>query len=498
MVWIARLAVGALLAAAVAAAAQPSPSSSSRRSATPISYVVVIFQENNSFDHYFGRYPHAANPPGEPAFHARPATPRVNGLTERLLIHNPNARQPFRLPRAKAFTCNPKGGYRLAQTQFHHGLMDRFVSPNPQCAEKGIPMAYVDGNTVTALWNYAQNYALSDNSFQTSFGQSLEGHINLISGQTHGATPAEASKYVARGSLIGDIDPAFDQCSTKGQHVGMSGQNVGDRLNRARVTWGWFEGGFAPTARRGGKPVCGSSHRNIVGTKVKDYVPHHEPFQYYRSTANPRHLGPSSLAMVGRTDRANHQYDLSWFWRAAQSGHQPQVSFLKAPHFEDGHPGVSDPIDEQRFLVATINRLERLPTWPKMAIIVAYDDPGGWYDHVAPRIIKSSHDPRYDVYTGAGQCGKAPAVGYPLRCGYAERLPLLAISPYARVNFVDHMRTDQTSILRFIEDNWRLGRIGNQSYDAQAGSIAGMFDFSARRRAPKLFLNASTGEPQPR
>ena len=488
------MAAGAL--AVGVAGAVPSAHSSGTR--TPITYLVVIFEENNSFDHYFGRYPHALNPPGEPAFHARRGTPKVNGLTRELLIHNPNPTQPFRLPRSKAFTCNPKGGYRLAQQQFHHGRMDRFVTPNPDCPTKGMPMAYVDGNTVTALWNYAQHFALSDNSFQTNFGQSLQGHINLISGQTHGAIPPNASKYVARGTLIGDIDPAFDECSSKkGQRVAMSGTNIGDLLSRVGVTWGWFEGGFAPTGRKGGKASCGSSHRNIVGGLVKDYVAHHQPFQYYRSTANPRHLSPRSAATVGRNDRANHQYDLSWFWRAAEASHQPQVSFLKARHFEDGHPGVSDPIDEQRFVVNTINALERLPTWPSTAIVVAYDDPGGWYDHVAPRIVRGSDDPSFDVYTADGRCGEGVPVSYPLRCGYAERLPLLVISPYAKVNYVDHTLTDQTSILRFIEDNWGLGRIGNDSYDAEAGSISNMFDFTrGHPRAKMLFLSPRTGQPR--
>ncbi len=454
----------------------------------------MIYDENNTFDHYFGLYPKAENPPGEPAFHARQGTPAVNGLTPELLYHNPNATQPFRLDRDGSFTCNPKGGYALAQHQFNHGLMDMFVSPNPGCKTAGIPMAYVDGNTVTGLWNYAQNFALNDNSFQTNFGQSLEGHINLVSGQTHGTAPQSVDRYVSRGTVIGDIDPAFDDCS-KDRRVAMTGTNVGELLNKARVTWGWFQGGFAPSRRVDGKPVCDSSHQNIVGDTVPDYVPHHEPFQYYSATANPAHLPPSSEATVGHADRANHQYDLSWFWRAAESGHQPQVSFLKADHYQDGHPGFSDPLDEQHFLVDTVNRIERLPTWRSTAIIIAYDDPGGWYDHVVPKIIRSSDDQQFDSLSGAGRCGNVDVPGkYPLRCGYAARLPLLAISPYARVNYVDHTLTDQTSILSFIEDNWHLGRIGNDSYDAQAGSIENMFDFS-RRRASPLFLNANTGEP---
>lgn len=108
-----------------------------------------------------------------------------------------------------------------------------------------------------------------------------------------------------------------------------------------------------------------------------------------------------------------------------------------------------------------------------------------------------SADSQLDVLSAEGRCGQPKPGGYPLCCGYGERLPLLVISPYSKVNYVDHTQTDQTSILRFIEDNWRLGRIGNQSYDAKAGSILKMLDFS-RRRASKLFLKARTGQPQRR
>ena len=100
-----------------------------------------------------------------------------------------------------------------------------------------------------------------------------------------------------------------------------------------------------------------------------------------------------------------------------------------------------------------------------------------------------------DASTGAGACGIGTARGgYQDRCGYGPRLPLLVISPFARTNFVDHAVTDQSSILRFIEDNWHLGRIGGGSFDAMAGSLGNMFDFGGRHRADRLFLNPATGD----
>jgi phospholipase C len=288
----------------------------------------------------------------------------------------------------------------------------------------------------------------------------------------------------------------YDDCSAA-QHktISMTGRNIGDLMNEKGITWGWFEGGFKPSSiSNNTKAVCGTSHPNIIGKNITDYVVHHEPFQYYQSTANQHHLPASSVALIGHTDQANHQYDLSDFWAAAQAGNMPAVSYLKAPHYQDGHPGVSDPLDEQQFLVNTINGLQQLPEWNSTAIIIAYDDSGGWYDHAMPPIISQSNDPINDALLGNEHlCGHAPVSAYQDRCGYGVRLPLLVISPYAKVNYVDHSITDQTSILRFIEDSWQLGRIGNQSFDSKAGTLLNMFDFTTSHNANKLFLNASTG-----
>lgn len=480
------------LAGAAGTASTASPSSTT----TPIKHVVVIFQENVSFDHYFATYPNATNPAGEPSFTAAPNTPTVNGLDPTLLTHNPNAANPFRLDRSQAITCDMDHGYTAEQKAFDHGLMDKFVQSTGatynNCDPKQV-MGYFDGNTVTALWNYAQHFAMSDNSYGTTFGPSSPGAINLVSGDTRGVTPANVPGKVVNGTLISDIDPTYDDCS-KGTTVAFSGKNVGDLLNAAGVTWGWFEGGFRPTSTVNGKAVCGATSTNVGGSKVTDYIPHHEPFQYYKSTANPHHLPPSSVAMIGKTDQANHQYDLSDFWAAADAGNLPAVSFLKAKAYQDGHAGYSDPLDEQTFLVDTINRLEQLPTWSSTAVIINYDDSDGWYDHVMSPIISQSTDPKYDALTGSGQCGQNVTTTSVDRCGYGPRIPMMVISPWAKVNFVDHSITDQSSILRFIEDNWSLGRIGNGSFDAMAGSLQGMFDFSSPH-AGTLMLDPSTGEP---
>ena len=462
---------------------------------TPIKHLVVIFQENVSFDHYFGTYPNATNPAGEPGFHADSGTPTVNGLTPELLTDNPNLDNPQRLDRSQALTCDQDHTYTDEQKAFDSGLMDQFVQSvsGGSCTDKSTVMDYYDGNTVTALWNYAQDFAMSDNSFSTTFGPSTPGALNLIAGQTHGATTGDVPNHVIDGTVIGDLDPLYDGCSLGTTKLGMSGPNIGDLLNAQNVTWGWFEGGFTPTSASGAPIVCGSSHTNIGGSSVTDYIPHHEPFQYYQSTSNPNHLPPSSPWKIGQTDQANHQYDLSSFWTAFNHGYLPAVNFLKAPAYQDGHAGYSDPLDEQNFLVNTIDRLQESPFWHNTAVVIAYDDSDGWYDHVIGPIVNQSNTVS-DALTGTGSCGTAKADAFEGRCGYGPRQPLLVISPFAKENFVDHSVTDQSSILRFIEDNWNLGRIGNQSADAIAGTLDNMFDFRDRDSGRRLILNPQTGE----
>jgi phospholipase C len=470
--------------------------------ATPIKHLIVVFQENVSFDHYFATYPKAQNLPGETPFQAAPGTPSVNGLTAALLEHNPNKANPYRLSPSQAVTCDMDHDYEAEQRAFDGGLMDKFIEfasayPGQQnCAPNGV-MAYFDGNTVTALWNYAQHFAMSDNSFDTQFGPSTPGALNLISGNTHGASPASLFAYeepaIVEGTVIGDPDPEIDDCSDgKSGLAEMSGRNIGDLLNAKSISWGWFQGGFRPTEIKDGKAVCGAKSANIAGKTVYDYSPHHQPFQYYAHTANRRHLPPNSLEMIGQTDQANHQYDLADFFEVLAKDRLPAVSFIKAKKFQDGHAGYSNPIDEQTFLVDLINKVGASASWADAAIIIAYDDSDGWYDHVMPPIVKSSAVANVDALNGPGRCGNEAAKNYPARCGYGARLPLLVISPYARVNFVDHTTTDQTSILRFIEDNWALGRIGDQSYDELAGSLEAMFDFD-HSSASAVQLDPKTG-----
>jgi phospholipase C len=381
----------------------------------------------------------------------------------------------------------------------------------------GIVMGYYDGNTVTAWWNYAQHYALSDNFSGTMFGPSSVGAINLVAGTTSGltmeaypsgtvvSTTGTVANGATTGVLIGDVDPWYDDCSssTRGK-ITNGGQNIGDLLNKAGVTWGCFQGGFAPTNGLTQPAVCGSVTSASASValpsaagNVTDYVPHHEPFQYYPSTSNPHHLLPTGP--IGTTDQANHQYDLSVFTWALSHGELPAVTFIKPKKFQNAHPGNSDPLDEQTYLTTAINAVMNSKYWDDTAIIVTYDDSDGWYDHQMDSIVNQS-SASDDALATSGSCGTTPVNGNPGRCGYGPRFPMIVISPYAKANYIDHRAADQSSITRFIEDNWLPEGtfIGGDSSDVKAGSLFGFFDFDQNHdRNGKLILKTTTGEIVP-
>jgi phospholipase C len=596
--------ISSLAALAIPAAAGASTATNGSvvagQTTTPIKHVVVIYQENVSFDHYFGTYPQAANTSGQP-FHAAKKTPTVNGLSNtpgaqgagNLLTNNPNLDtngkpvNPRRLDPSNIndiVLCDQGHNYNAEQKAFNGGKMDKFLATVGnasgtnglgQPCKAGDVMNYYDGNTVTGLWNYAQQYAMSDNSFGTTFGPSSPGAINLVSGNTgnigqmiNGAATNGDTVSDGKGgnSLIEDAQGYYDDCSTR-DAVSLTGKNVGDNLNAAGLSWGWFQGGFRPTTTfanaTAGSPqptstfipdqfkgkfatapaadqgLCNAVHpiaptsggtggTTAGGTNYgnkDDYIAHHEPFQYYASTANPHHLPPTSLAAIGtdtqtttagvpQFNTANHQYDTSDFDSlvgAISRGylspdHLPAVSFLKAPGNQDGHAAYSTPYDEQQFVVNEINALQHTPDWSSTAVVIAYDDSDGFYDHVYSGVHNPSNTSTVatppgpqDFLNGNGICGNTagtqPLAGQNGRCGYGPRLPLLVISPWTKQNFVDHTLTDQSSILKFVEDNWRLPKISG-SYDAIAGSLNNMFDFKGNQsHNATLFLDPVTGQP---
>lgn len=576
------------------------------QTATPIKHLVVIFGENVSFDHYFATYPNVPPPNGEPQPTVAANTQKdINTLQNAGLLGaaNPNAAgtspnvanatvngvatappnigtgtplvaansQPFRLDRTQANTKSQNHSYGPEQLADDGGKMDAFplftsagsviAGSTGAFGSAGQVLGYFDGNTVTALWNYAQNFAMSDNAWTDTFGPSTPGALAVVAGQNNGiqmfkttsATDASLGTQITDTStspsgnaivdgqggftMIGDLDPAGDVCTNQGNSPGAvvaqlspSVKNIGDLLNAKNVTWGGFMGGFRlDTTNPNGTTGCKrSTFSSVLNSSPTDYVQHHAWFQYFSSTANLTHQRPTSTTMIGFTEPTldntptpvHHQYDVDDFFTAVSGGNFPSVSFLKAPAIGDGHPGNSDPIDEQAFVVKVVNFLQQQPDWKDTAVVIAYDDSDGWYDHQAPTIRNSSFDKSLkitasnssaatkpvfqgaDQLTAAGECNGTNAK-QPLgvngglvngRCGPATRTPFLLISPWAKTNFVDHTQISQASVVKFIEDNWLGGqRLGGGSFDATAGDIRSMLNLTGSGNAPTVFLDDNFG-----
>ncbi len=342
----------------------------------------------------------------------------------------------------------------------------------------------------------------------------------------------------------------------------MQGRNVGDLLNLKGVTWGWFEGGFtataAPAVASDGTTTtpaqCAQSHlQHQYGTPVvlkvpnptigpgadihvatADYSPHHQPFQYYPSTRNQHHIPPKNVAEIGHNGQANHQYDITDFYKALAAHNLPAVTYLKAAKYQDAHPGNSDPLLEQVFLVQVINALQQSEEWKSTAVFIQYDDSDGWYDHVngpivnpsanraasmtttRTRMTRHSHDSVVNFH-GSCQLGGHPDFGNlripvhrwhrprgPMRLRSAPAVPGHLALGQAELRRSHPDRPD--SSLRFIEDNWGLERIdeltpapGAGSFDRVAGSVMSMFDFDGNPENKKpLILDPLTGAPAKR
>jgi phospholipase C len=282
-------------------------------------------------------------------------------------------------------------------------LVDKFVQNDAPTAPGCDPtkvMDYYDGNTVTALWNYAQHFSMSDNSFGTTFGPSHIGAINLISGNNHGLILSQPSAAIVDGTQIGNVEPTYDDCPVDPVNIHFTGRNIGDLLNARGISWGWFSDGSKPTSRLAdGTPVCNETRNQQV--------------RRHRHRVRQRQLAVPVL-----------QVDVEPAAPTAHVGRGDQASGSGQPRVRHRRLLGRGPLDEQDFIAYLVNRLERLPSWNSTAVVIMYDDSDGAYDHVMPPILNDSQTV-LDALTGPGLCGTGTPIlgGYQGRCGHGPRLP---------------------------------------------------------------------------
>ncbi|SEB82397.1 alkaline phosphatase family protein [Paenibacillus sp. GP183] len=430
---------------------------------SPVKHTVVIFQENRTFDNYWGTYPYA------PGFHAISGTPQdvVNfkHVSDNVVkdvsgnVYNPddngNPVYPWHdTGKAKIQQPDVNHGYADMIAMVDGGKMDKFYTMNSKGTNptRGkLSMSYFDYNEIPAYWQYAQHYALADNYFQPVSGPSTPGAFYLIAAQSgNGSDPA--NNNVPSSQITSDPSPKngpFGGDNPKGLTYNLTYKNIGDELTANNQSWAWYAGGWDAAKANPGSP------------EALKYSPHHNPFQYFQNYEDGKYI--------------QNLKDYTHFSQDVANGTLPTVSFIKGGYGDDEHPGLgnqSTPSAED-FTVKTINQIMNSPYWKDTAIIVTYDEGGGFYDHVAPPEA---------VKTADGLIGNS------------TRVPALVISPYSKQNYVSHVQYDHTSILKFLEWNYNLPALNNR--DKNANNLLDMFDFKHPNAKPYVYQLGAAVDPK--
>ncbi|HEU5352177.1 MAG TPA: alkaline phosphatase family protein [Terracidiphilus sp.] len=424
-----------------------------------IHHVFVVYQENRSFDSYFGTFPGADN--------LATVEARAHGFREYDALGHQWI-TPFLLKAADTSDADHSRPALLAKVD--HGRMDNFVSweetnlvhvsqASPLFAQQMamLTMAHEDCSTIPFLWMYAHRFALYDHIFQAMYAPSTPGNIDLIAGQT-GLTQAARhpeetfkSPFSPGEPVVEDSSPAFGPYTSpsmaKGHHqydqkyatlmLSLSGRNATQvkidtddvkkdinelaRLNHAAVSWGWYQEGFG----------------NGEGDNHPGYIPHHNSPQYFGYIRQNPSLWDG-------------EHDLLDFFTAMEKEQLPakSVVFIKGGQRnpfgwkpanpraknilgDDDHPGYSDSQLSESLVAKVVNAVARSPYWKDSAIIILWDDSDGFYDHVPP--------PQFEECPDKHPCGDGP------------RVPLILVSPYAKSGGIISNPGDHVSFAKFLE-----------------------------------------------
>jgi phospholipase C len=446
----AALALGCSSGSSTGGPPQPGGASGLQR----IGHVVVIVLENWSFDSLYAEFDGAeglagatrAAPQIDPATGQAYATlPQTESHLPQTLPNAPFALDPF-LGVAQDTSVDLTVKFYQEQRQIHGGLMDLFVGVS---AAKGLTMGYFHTSDLP-LAVEAKKYTLCDRFFHGVFGGSFQNHIFLVSASVatfpnapapmvavldaNGNPVKNAAGVLQDGPVTPDGYVVGTVYSVSSPHPASTPAaqllpaqtfpTIGDRLSEAGVDWAWYAGGWNDV-------LAGQD----AGVDLFQY--HHQPFVYFAAYGD---------GAPGRS----HLKDEADFMAAARAGTLPPVSFVKPDGVDNEHPLYTDVLTGEAHALALINAVRNGPQWNDAAIIVTYDENGGFWDHVAP--------PSAD------------------RWGPGTRIPTIVISPFARPGAVDHTVYDTSSIAALIEHRWGLATLGTR--DAAAADLTAAFDFT--------------------
>jgi phospholipase C len=374
---------------------------------SPIHHLIVVIMQNHSFDNLFGTYPSANGiSPTAPGYNQQDA----NGVTV----------SPTLLPNLNSANLNHSRITYLAT--YDNGLMDKFAATNGdlsmQYADDSVYGTAQNGKSygVKTLWDYAQQYTLADNFFGSALNTEPAQMLYMVAATVHDDHTS--------GSL-----PFYDKCSAVeiakngggSIAVPLTDTNIGDQMNAAKVSWIWYHGNFA----------------NSVDGTCTDYVPQENPFQYFTSTQYSANL---------------QNFSFTNFQATLTDTALPSVTFITPPPEVSMHPGSGDAANGIEWLDNFLQTVKNSAVWQDTAILVMWDESGGWYDHVPPPQLANTQ-------------------------GLGMRVPVMLISPFAKAGTISHQQMDFVSILRFIQWNWSLGIFTDPAQAAreqQSGDICDM------------------------
>ncbi len=418
-----------------------------------IRHIVIIMQENRSYDSYFGTYRHADGIPGLAGHHDRvPCLPNY----------------PKRRPCVRPFHDrhdNNYGGPHVSlnfKNDVNGGKMNGFVIQQKKACKCNPPqtvMGYHTGNDIPNYWMYARDFVLEDHMFASTVSWSLPAHLYMVSEWSAHCKTKKPS------SCKSQVDPPIKNPTNPDQYAWT---DLTYLLYQHHVSWRYY-------IFKGIEPDCDS---NITQTCVP-------------VTQGPKTPSTWNPLLYFETVHKDHQtgniQSLNDFFTAAKAGKLPAVSWIVPNESVSEHPQVALVSKGQTYVTGLIDTIMQSPDWNSTAIFLAWDDWGGMYDHLKP--------PRVDLE------------------GYGLRVPALMISPYARKGYVDHQTLSFDAYAKFIEDDFLGGQRLNPKTDGrpdprpdvrenarQLGNLINEFNFSQTPRKPVMLpVCPKTGlKPTPR
>ena len=471
-----------------------------------IKTIVVIYAENRSFDHLYGRFP-GANGIADATAEQKTQLDHDGSPLPYLTVFGAGGKPDPRFPQlpngpfqidaapinvpASALAPSPIHAFYHNQEQINGGRNNMFAAMS---TVGGWTMGYF-ANAQLRVMQWAKDFTLADNLFMGAFGGSFLNHQYLICAcaprfpdapagmrarlDPDGKLTRKPGSPSARDGAVqvfsdgigGQVSPdgyAVNTAQPPYQPSGVppapddnpdfadpkgaprfglplppqTGKTIGDTLSAKGVRWAWYAGGWNLALAEGRQPA--SEKRRIIYTRddgSPDFQPHHQPFNYFARFA------------PGTADRAMYLKDGEEFLRDIDAGALPDVAFYKPVGINTQHPLYTDVITGDIHMADVLERLRKSPQWNGMAVIVTYDENGGFWDHVAP----------------------PSGPGWGDRFGPGTRVPAIIVSPYAKRGYVDHTAYDTTSILKFVTRRFDLEPLAGVR--ANAGDLSAAFDF---------------------